>query len=136
MRVAGRIGAMTLKQPMRFRRTILRSFGLRSFALRGLAPLLSLSALMTAMAAGVAPSDGPPPDVRTLARLLRSVVDFVTPAVEHISANTTASRPSPQAVLAFAALASTHLCHSLWMVTRPASAVRFERRQQLQPLRC
>jgi hypothetical protein len=111
---------------MRFRRAILRS----------LAPLLSLSALMTAMAAGAEQSNCPPPDASTLARLLRSVVDFVAPAVEHAAANPAASRPSPQAVLAFSALATTPLCHSLWMVTNPASAVRFDRPHQLQPLRC
>jgi hypothetical protein len=111
---------------MRFRRTILRS----------LAPLLSLSALMTAMAAGADPSSCPLPDASTLARLLRSVVYFVAPAAEHVSPNTAASRPSPQAILAFSALAATPLSHSLWMVTSPASAVRFDRPRQLQPLRC
>lgn len=111
---------------MRFRRAILRS----------LAPLLSLSALMTAMAAGSDQSSLPQPHARTLARLLRSVVDFVAPAVELRSANHASSRPSPQAVLAFSALAATPLRHSLWMVANSASLPHHARRSLLQPLRC
>jgi hypothetical protein len=116
---------------MRFRRIILRSFALRS-----LAPLLSLSALMTAMAAGTDQSNSPQPDVRTLARLLRSVVEFVAPAVEIGAANHASTRPSPRAVLALSALARAPLCHSLWMVASTAAAPTSARRLQLLPLRC
>jgi hypothetical protein len=116
---------------MRFRRIILRSLALRS-----LAPLLGLSALMTAMATGGDASGCPPPDTGTLARLLRSVVHFVTPTAEHAAVNPSANRPSPQAFLGLSALAATPLAHSLWMVTRPATAMRYQRRPQLQPLRC
>jgi hypothetical protein len=121
---------------MRFRRIILRSFGLRNLALCSLAPLLGLSALITAMAAGTDQASCPQPDVRTLARLLRSVVNFVAPAAEPGAANRASTRPSPRAVLAFYALAATPLCHSLWMVASSAPVPACARRPLLQPLRC
>ncbi|HXP85988.1 MAG TPA: hypothetical protein VN841_14790 [Bryobacteraceae bacterium] len=116
---------------MRFRVSILRSLAFRS-----LAPLLGLSALMTAMAAGTDQSSGPQPDARTLARLFRSVVDFVAPAAELGAAHHASTRPSPRAVLAFSALAATPLCRSLWMVASSAPVPPYARRPQLQPLRC
>src|SRR5579871_2591868 len=108
---------------MRFRMNLLRSLAFRS-----LAPLLGLSALMagtmTAMAASADRSAGPQPDARTLARLFRSVADLVTPATELRVARHGSSRPSAHAVLSISALAETHLCRSLWMLSgaTPASA--------------
>jgi len=111
---------------MRFRRALLRS----------LAPLLSLSALMAAMAAGTGPSSHPQPDARTLARLLRTVADIVAPSPPQRAANHTSIRPSPQSLLSFWALAETPLSRSVWMVASSAPVPGFARRLQLQPLRC
>lgn len=111
---------------MRFRRSILRK----------LAPLLSLSALMTAMAAAADQPTCPQPDARTLARLWRSVAEFVAPAVEHGTASHASVRPTRQSVLALTALADTPLSHSLWMLAHAAPEPAFARRPLLQPLRC
>jgi hypothetical protein len=77
-----------------------------------LAPLLGLSALTAIMAAGPAVSNEHKSN--SLTRLLGSVV---TPMAESSTLNVQVDRPSPQAVLPFAALAVTHFRHSVWMVT-------------------
>ena len=81
-----------------------------------LAPLLGLSAISAAMAAGPAVSSEHKSN--SLTRLLLSVV---TPMAESSVQSDRAERPSPQAVLPFAALAETPFRHSVWMViTRTA----------------
>jgi hypothetical protein len=99
--------------------------------------VLSLTALMAAMAARTEQSPTRPhPDALTLARLLRSVADIVAPAVEQRQIDNASHAASPQAVLAFSALAATPLGRSVWMVASapslPVEALRFF----LQPLRC
>ena len=95
-----------------------------------LAPLLGLSAISAAMAAGPAVSSEHKSN--SLTRLLLSVV---TPMVESSVQNDRAERPSPQAVLPFAALAETPFRHSVWMVIArtappfsPHSRLRFQLR--------
>ena len=112
---------------MRFRR--------RTF-LSALAPLLGVSALMTAMAAGPdAAVAGAGHANSTLVRLIHSVIQLVSPA-EISSASAAPHRPSPRAFLPLAALAPTSLGHSLWMVTAPAVRIAAPRRQQRSLLRC
>ena len=106
---------------MRFRRIFLIS----------LAPLLGLSALAAVIAAG--PVSSTETKSNTLTRLLRSVV---TPIADTSSLNVTPERPSPQAVLLFAALSETPLRHSLWMVASAAVAAWIARRPQRSLLRC
>jgi hypothetical protein len=106
---------------LRFRRIFLIS----------LAPLLGLSALAAIIAAG--PVSSNEPKSNTLTRLLRSVV---TPIAEASALNVAPERPSPQAVLPFAALSETPLRHSLWMVASVAVAAWIARRPQRNLLRC
>jgi hypothetical protein len=95
-----------------------------------LAPLLGLSAVTAAMATGPAVSSEHKSN--SLTRLLLSVVTpMVDPSVQSIRPE----KPSPQAVLPFAALAETPFRHSVWMMlTRtappfsPHSQLRFQLR--------
>ncbi len=105
---------------MRFRRIFLVS----------LAPLLGLSALAAIIAAGPVLTET---KSNTLTRLLKSVV---TPMAEASALNVPVERPSPQAVLPFAALSETPLRHSLWMVASIAVAAWIARRPQRNLLRC
>lgn len=107
---------------MRFRRTIFAS----------LAPLIGLSALLTAVSAeaGVARASRP------LIRLLQSVVQFAAPAADSASVSAAQERPPLQALLAFSALAVTPFRHSLWMIAQRPSVNRLTRRHFLAPLRC
>ena len=96
-----------------------------------LAPLLGLSAISAAMAPGPAVSSEHKSN--SLTRLLLSVV---TPIDDSSTLNVRADRPSPQAVLPFAALAETPLKHSLWMVAS-RTVPRFSlHAQHLSQLRC
>lgn len=110
---------------MRFGRIILVS----------LAPLLGLSALATAMAgimaAGPAVSDQHKSN--SLTRLLRSVV---TPMAESSALNVQVERPSPQAVLPFAALAESPFRHSVWMVASQTVVPFSPRSEHRAQLRC
>ena len=107
---------------MRFRRIFLIS----------LAPLLGLSAFAAVIAAG--PVSSNESKSNTLTRLLRCVV---TPMAEAASAlNAPADRPSPQAVLPFAALSETPLRHSLWMLTSVVVPSWAAWRAQYTLLRC
>ena len=111
---------------MRFRRTFFSA----------LAPLLGMSALMTAMAAGPDASGSRAPHANnTLVRLIHSVIHLVAPA-EISSVSAAPQRTSPRAVLPLLALAPTPLGHSLWMVTGPVVSVRAARLQQRALLRC
>ena len=111
---------------MRFRRTILAS----------LAPLIGLSALLASMSAAVSAEPQVSRGSRPLTRLLQCVVQLVTPASEYSLAAPAPERPSPHALLAFAALAATPFRHSLWMISiRPAVNLAF-RRHQRALLRC
>lgn len=96
--------------------------------LASLAPLLGLSALSAAMATGPVVSNE-----KTLTRLLLSVV---TPMAESSVLSDRTERPSPQAVLPFAALAETPFKHSLWMVTSQTVLPFSPRSQHLTQLRC
>ena len=96
-----------------------------------LAPLLGLSAVSAAMAAGPAVSSEHKSN--SLTRLLLSVV---TPAPDSSDLNVRAERPSPQAILPFAALAETPLRHSLWMVSSGTVAPFSPGSRYLSPLRC
>jgi len=96
-----------------------------------LAPLLGLSALAAVIAAG--PVSSNEPKSNTLTRLLRSVV---TPMAEASALSTPTERPSPQAVLPFAALSETPLRHSLWMVASIVVPSWVARRPQRTLLRC
>jgi len=96
-----------------------------------LAPLLGLSALTAVMAAGPVVSNEHKSN--SLTRLLRSVV---TPIAESSALNVRAERPSPQAVLPFAALAETPLRHSLWMVASQTVEPFTSRSHHLHQLRC
>jgi hypothetical protein len=107
---------------MRFRRTIIAS----------LAPLIGLSALLTAATAEAGAARG----ARPLIRLLQTVVQLAAPAIDHTSAPTPQSHPSAQLLLAFAALAVTPLGHSLWMIARRPAVDLLTRRHLLVPLRC
>ena len=111
---------------MRFRRSILA----------GLAPLLSLSALVATMAATPGDAAGLRPDPNSLVRFLRSVAQFVAPDAEHASIAASPARTSPRAVLDFAALAQTPLAHSVWMVETPPAVNLIARRHLRAPLRC
>jgi hypothetical protein len=101
---------------MRFGRTILA----------GLAPLIGMSALMTGL--------GPEVFKGHCAQLIQSVIHLVSPPAEASAASASPQRPSPQAVLEFAALAETPLGHSLWMVAAAVAPHHVLRR--LVPLRC
>jgi len=96
-----------------------------------LAPLLGLSAISAAMAAGPAVSNEHKSN--SLTRLLLSVV---TPMAESSALSVRAERPSPQAVLPIAALAETPLKHSLWMVASQTVVPFSPRSQHLSELRC
>lgn len=110
---------------MRVRRTILAT----------LAPLLGMSALIAAIAAG--PDAAKPAKAQNpLVRLIHSVFQLVAPAAEAPSARTHPQRPSPQAFLSTAALAYTHLARSVWMVTSPLVPLYAARVQQGPILRC
>jgi hypothetical protein len=110
------------------RRTFVR-FG--RIILVTLAPLLGLSALSAIMAAGPVVSNQQKSN--SLTNLLRSVV---TPMDESSSLSVRADRPSPQAVLPFAALAETPLRHSLWMVSSQTVVPFSLHSQHLSQLRC
>lgn len=86
---------------MRFGRLILVS----------LAPLLGLSAISAAMATG--PVVSSEHKSNSLTRLLLSAV---TPMAESSALSSQPERPSPQAVLPFAAMAETPFRHSVWMM--------------------
>jgi hypothetical protein len=95
-----------------------------------LAPLLGLSALTAMMAQGPAVSNEHKSN--SLTRLLLSVV---TPMAESSALSVRADRPSPQAVLPFAALAVTQFRHSVWMVanqTVPSFSLHSRLRSQLR----
>ena len=110
---------------MRFRRAI--------FA--GLAPLLTLSAVVAATQnLRNEPSFQNFQTRKSLAGLLLTVVHLVSPEAKTNPVSASSSRPSPQAFLAFSALAFTPLRHSLWMVASHA-AVFFPPPLQTQ-LRC
>jgi hypothetical protein len=96
-----------------------------------LAPLLGLSALAAAMATGPAVSNQQKSN--SLTRLLRSVV---TPMDESSDLTARSERPSPQAVLPFAALAETPLWRSVWMLTSRTVFPFSPRTQHLAQLRC
>jgi len=100
-----------------------------------LAPLLGLSALATSMGAVMAagPVLSNEHKSNSLTRLLLLVV---TPMAESSAVNVRAERPSPQAVLPFAALAETPLRHSLWMVSSQTVVPFSPRSQHLSQLRC
>ena len=110
---------------MRFGRIILVS----------LAPLLGLSAISAAMAAAMSagPAVSNEHKSNSLTRLLLSVV---TPMAESSALSDRGERPSPQAVLPFAALAESPFKHSLWMVASHAVVPFSRRSQHLSPLRC
>jgi hypothetical protein len=94
--------------------------------------LISLSALMAAMAATPAPRQS----TDSLARLLRSVAHLVTPAAEASVTTPAVERQSPQAVLPFAALVSTPFRHALWMIASVSAIDLSARRHQRMLLRC
>jgi len=94
--------------------------------------LISLSALLAAMASAPTPEQ----NTDSLARLLRSVAHLVTPAAEASVATPAAERPSPQAVLPFAALVSTPFRHALWMISSVTAIDLSARRHQRTLLRC
>jgi hypothetical protein len=96
-----------------------------------LAPLLGLSAISAAMATGPAVSNEHKSN--SLTRLLLSVVP---PMADSSALNDRAERPSPQAVLPFAALAETPLRHSVWMVASHTIVPFSPRSQHLSQLRC
>jgi hypothetical protein len=102
------------------------------------APLLGLSALLAAMAAGpfVANGVSSKHGGDSLARLLRTVGHLVLPSAEAPTPAAAADRPSPQTVLPFAALASTPLRHALWMIASLAAIDFAARRHQRALLRC
>lgn len=104
----------------------------------GLAPLISLSALVMAVAGepGVSSASNFHPSADSLARLLRSVVHLVAPAAENASVSAPSGRPSPQAVLSFSALVATPFRHSLWMLEKRVAVDLFARLHQRAPLRC
>lgn len=106
---------------MRFGRLILVS----------LAPLLGLSALAAAMVAG--PAVANEHKSKSLTRLLLSAV---TPMADSVDLSVRDERPSPQAVLPFAALADTPFRHSLWMVASQAVEGFSPHSQHLTQLRC
>jgi hypothetical protein len=84
--------------------------------------------MLAAMAAGPVVSNE-----QTLTRLLLSVV---TPMDDSSALSARSERPSPQAVLPFAALAETPFRHSLWMVTNHTVVPFSPRSQHLSQLRC
>jgi hypothetical protein len=96
-----------------------------------LAPLLGLSAISAAMAAG--PVVSSEHKSKCLTRLLLTVV---TPMDESSALNVRADRPSPQAVLPIAALAETSLRHSLWMLSSQTVVPFSPRSQHRSQLRC
>lgn len=81
--------------------------------LAGLGPLFALSALV-AVAGALQPGSSSPQNA--FASLLQSVAHLGVPVAENASVTVSSERPSPQAILAFAALADTPFRHSLWMV--------------------
>jgi hypothetical protein len=96
-----------------------------------LAPLLGLSALSAIMAQ--APAVSNEHKSNSLTRFLLSVV---TPMAESSALTARPERPSPQAVLPFAALAVTPFRHSLWMVSSQAVVPFSARSQHRSQLRC
>jgi hypothetical protein len=100
--------------------------------------LISLSALLAAMAAAPSVTNGSTPNQNTdsLARLLRSVGHLVTPAAEASVATPAVERPSPRAVLPFTALVSTPFRHALWMISSVSAVDLTARRHQRALLRC
>jgi len=100
-----------------------------------LAPLLGLSAVSAAMFAAMAtgPAASNEHKSNSLTRLLLSAV---TPMAESSALSVRAERPSPQAVLQFAALAETPYRHSLWMVANQTVLPFSSRSQHLFQLRC
>ena len=100
--------------------------------------LISLSALMAAMAAvqSVANAETPRHNTDSLARLLRSVAQLVTPASEASVTAPAVERQSPRAVLPFAALVSTPFRHALWMIASISAIDLAARRHQRMLLRC
>jgi hypothetical protein len=111
---------------MAFRRRILAS----------LAPLLGLSAIVAAMAAQPGEIAAPQPGIRSLARLLRSVVQLTAPSVEYASVSARTERPSPHAALALSALVDTPLRGSVWMLRSRPVAGTFLPHLRHAPLRC
>jgi hypothetical protein len=103
----------------------------------GLAPLIGFSALVL-VASGQSglharnPEQGADP----LARFLRSVVQLATAPAEFASVSASPERPSPQAVLAFSALAATAFRHSLWLLASLLAVNFLARRHQRALLRC
>ncbi len=109
---------------MRFRRTFLTA----------LAPLIGMSAWMTAMA-GAPEISRAAAGSKALVRLIQTVIHLVTPATEVSAASARPRSASPQSVLPLAALAPTPMGHSLWMLAQasaPAIALRRFRRTQLR----
>jgi hypothetical protein len=99
--------------------------------LASLAPLIGLSAMAAATPAS--PAVANEHKSNSLTRLLLSVV---TPMAESSALSVRAERPSPQAVLPFAALAVTPFRHSLWMVSSQTVLPFSSRSQRLSQLRC
>ena len=110
---------------MRFGRLILAT----------LAPLIGLSAVSAAMIAAMAsgPAVSNEHKSNSLTRLLLSVV---SPMAESSVRDVQTERPSPQAVLPFAALAETPLRHSVWMVSSQIVLPFSPHSQHRSQLRC
>ena len=115
------------QKPMRFRRTIFAS----------LAPLIGLSALLTAASAEAGVTRGARPFIRLLqSRLFQSVVQFTAPPADYPSVSASQERPSVHALLDISALSVTPFRHSLWMIAHRPAVNELARRHLLVPLRC
>ena len=95
----------------------------------GLAPVLGLSALLAA--AGKSPQKAD-----SAVRLFLSAVSLAAPPAEFAAASAPSERSSSQAMLGFAALATTSLRCSLWMVASFVAVNLLVRRHQRLLLRC
>lgn len=106
--------------------------------LAGLAPLISLSALVTAMAAGpgVPKAAAQEQSAKFLTALLGTVAPFIVADHEIEPVSVARHSASPQAVLEFTALAATPLRRSLWLLASILAIPLYSRRHLPAPLRC
>jgi hypothetical protein len=107
--------------------------------MRGLAPLVGLSALAAAMVAGLdARSVTRPASISVLPQLFHPVVTMLLSAAHEISISTPApsQRTTPRATLALEAISSTPLGSALFLVISAAAVDLRFRRHQRALLRC